>query len=308
MAIPLTINGATFEYPQNFNENWGVNATGWAQAVTNGLLQMAGGNFPLTADVNFGPNFGLLSKYFETRSALPATTGTVRLSSADAGVVWRNNANSGNLVLTTDASDNLLFNGLIIGIANPLPIANGGTNSTTALVNDKLMASHAGKVQEIQADASANSHKITNLANGTVATDAMTFGQKVYFQAVQGTTTSSFNTSSVTYVSTPLAVTITPSSTSHRVKISAAFTVRSASSAVRWDYAIFNGTTQLATFGEGGDAANPVEFPVAILYIDSPATISPITYTVQLRVNSGVSDLDFNVSGNTQVIIAEEIV
>src|SRR6266850_2295052 len=110
MSIPLTINGAVFEYPVDFDENWGVDATGWAQAVTNGMLQMAGGSFPITADINFGPNFGLLSKYFETRSSLPATTGTVRLSSADAGIAFRNNANTGNLVLTTNAVDNLLFN------------------------------------------------------------------------------------------------------------------------------------------------------------------------------------------------------
>lgn len=122
MSIPLTINGAVFEYPVDFDENWGVDATGWAQAVTNGVLQMAGGSFPLTADVNFGPNFGLLSKYFETRSSLPATTGTVRLSSADAGIAWRNFANSGNNILTTDASNNLQYNGATIS---------GGVNTGT---------------------------------------------------------------------------------------------------------------------------------------------------------------------------------
>lgn len=125
MSIPLSINGAVFEYPQDFDESWGPDATGWAQAVTNGMLQMQGGSFPLTANVNFGPNFGLLAQYFETRSALPATIGTVRLSSADAGVVFRNHANSGNLVLTTDTSDNLTFNGLTFG-------TNGTVNSGTA--------------------------------------------------------------------------------------------------------------------------------------------------------------------------------
>lgn len=141
MTIPLTINGATFEYPENFDEQWGVNATEWAQAVTNGMLQMAGGNFPLTADVNFGPNFGLLSKYFETRSANPSTIGTVRLSSADLGVGWRNNANSGNLILTTDASDNLLFNGHAI--------SNSTTGTVTSIIGtaDQVIASSpAGNV------------------------------------------------------------------------------------------------------------------------------------------------------------------
>ncbi len=122
MSIPLTINGAVFEYPVDFDENWGVDATGWAQAVTNGMLQMAGGSFPITADVNFGPNFGLLSKYFETRSSFPATTGTIRLSPIDAGIAWRNNAHSGNNILTTDASDNLQYNGSTIS---------GGVNAGT---------------------------------------------------------------------------------------------------------------------------------------------------------------------------------
>lgn len=141
MAIPLDINGAVFEYPEDFNENWGVAATGWAQAVTNGMLQMQGGSFPLTADVNFGPNFGLLSKYFETRSTFPATTGTVRLSPADAGIAWRNNAHGGNLVLTTDASDNLLFNG------NPIASSGGGAvTSITGTANQIIASSATGAV------------------------------------------------------------------------------------------------------------------------------------------------------------------
>lgn len=130
MAIPLVINGVTFNYPVDFDENWGIAATGWAQAVTSGMLQMAGGSFPLTADVNFGANFGLLSKYFETRSSNPATVGTVRLASADPGLVFRNNANSGNLVVTTDSSDNLLFNGQIVALSGS---GSGGNPSFTSV-------------------------------------------------------------------------------------------------------------------------------------------------------------------------------
>jgi hypothetical protein len=311
LSIPLTINGATFEYPENFDENWGVNATGWAQAVTNGMLQMSGGTFPITADVNFGPNFGLLSKYFETRSSNPATTGTVRLSSADAGIAWRNNANSGNLILTTNSSDQLLYNGSPIGggVSSVSGTTNqitstGGTTPILAIANPLTLpgAMTAG------GNIAMASNKITGLANGTAASDAMAFGQKVYFQAVQGITTSGFTSTSATFVSTPLSVTITPSSASHRIKISAAFTVRSSGSASRWQYAIFNGTTQIAVLGEGGDIANPVEFPTTMLYIDSPATTSPITYTVQLRQEAGTSGFDFNPNTLTQIILAEEIV
>lgn len=128
MAVPLIINGVTFNYPVDFDENWGINATGWAQAVTSGMLQMAGGSFPLTADVNFGPNFGLLSKYFETRSASPSTAGTIRLSSADAGIGFRNNANTGDLILTTNALDRLTYPGGLEVDGSVLPSTDGSWN------------------------------------------------------------------------------------------------------------------------------------------------------------------------------------
>lgn len=117
MSVPLTINGAIFNYPQNFDTNWGVDATGWAQAVTSGMLQKAGGLFALTADADFGPSFGLKSLYFETRLSNPATTGTVRLQSADPGVAWRNAANTGNLILTTDFADRLIYNTSVVALS-----------------------------------------------------------------------------------------------------------------------------------------------------------------------------------------------
>lgn len=161
MSIPLTVNGAVFEYPVDFDENWGVDATGWAQAVTNGMLQMQGGSFPLTANVNFGPNFGLLSQYFQTRSASPATTGTVRLSSADAGVAWRNNANSANLVLTTNASDQLLYNG------NPIATTSGAVTSITGTTNQIIASSSTGAItlsapQDIAPASSPTFNRVTH--------------------------------------------------------------------------------------------------------------------------------------------------
>src|SRR5579872_6092852 len=83
MAVPLIINGVTFQYPVDFDTNWGVNATGWAQAVTAGMLQKAGGSFPLTAEVDFGPTFGIKSPYYKSESAGIATTGVLRLSGTD---------------------------------------------------------------------------------------------------------------------------------------------------------------------------------------------------------------------------------
>jgi hypothetical protein len=110
MAINLTINGTTYAYPEQGDDDWGVEATDWAAAVTSGMLQKAGGTFQLLAEVDFGTGFGLKSLYYKSRTANVASAGIVRLARVDT-ISWRNEANSADLDLSVDASDNLLFNG-----------------------------------------------------------------------------------------------------------------------------------------------------------------------------------------------------
>lgn len=100
----LTVNGVTFNYPSTGASNWGTDATGFAQAVATGMLQKAGGNFSLTADVNFGANFGVLSQYFTSRTASPASAGIMRLANVDA-IKWRNSTNTGDIALGAGSSD-----------------------------------------------------------------------------------------------------------------------------------------------------------------------------------------------------------
>lgn len=133
MAIPLTINGAVFEYPQNFDEDWGVDATGWAQAVTAGALYLSGGNFPLTAQVDFGTSFGIKVKSILTETANPSTAGYLALARTDT-IGWRNNANSGNLLLAVNGTDMLTFNGSALGLTsltnNHIYVGNGSNVPT----------------------------------------------------------------------------------------------------------------------------------------------------------------------------------
>lgn len=113
MSIPLIINGTTYDYPVTGDIGWGPDATAWASGVTVGMLQKAGGLFQLLAEVDFGTSFGLKSLYYKSRTANPADSGQVRFGVTDV-LNWRNNANSGNLSLAIDASDNLTFNGAIL--------------------------------------------------------------------------------------------------------------------------------------------------------------------------------------------------
>lgn len=104
MAVELVVNGVTYNYPELTDEGWGPDATNWAVAINQSVLTKAGGLFSLTADVDFGPNFGLKSTYYKTRSANIATAGQFRLANSDV-ISFRNSGNSANLNFGAGSSD-----------------------------------------------------------------------------------------------------------------------------------------------------------------------------------------------------------
>lgn len=148
MAVNVVINGTSYSFPETFDENWGDNVTNWAVAVSAYLLQRTGGSFPLSGETDFGGSFGLKALYLKSRNANPASTGIIRLGSTEA-VSWRNNANGADLPLTTDASDNLTFNGVpiatsgAIGAANTVYVSNGTNPTWALLVNANINAAAA---------------------------------------------------------------------------------------------------------------------------------------------------------------------
>lgn len=131
MSVALTVNGVQFLYPTTGNVNWGGAATGWAQAITNGTLSLAGGSFPLTAAVNFGASYGLFALYLSSVSAntiAAATNQIINLASTDT-IAWNSYLSPGTAVLLSkDNSDNLLWNGNpIISPSGIVPVTAGGT-------------------------------------------------------------------------------------------------------------------------------------------------------------------------------------
>lgn len=109
--INLNINGITYLYPEAGDVDWGPSTTQWAQAVTSGMLQKAGGAFPLTQNVDFGGTNGLISIFFSSRSANTATQGQFRLSSQDQ-IMFRNQSNTLDLPIGLNVNDQLTFNGV----------------------------------------------------------------------------------------------------------------------------------------------------------------------------------------------------
>ncbi len=113
MSTTVVFNGISYQVPAQGDTRWGPYTSRYLTALGTYALAPSGGAFTLTADVNFGANFGLLSKYFTSITSTPATAGVLRLAKTDA-VEWRNNAGAGNNVLSVDSSDHLLWNGTVI--------------------------------------------------------------------------------------------------------------------------------------------------------------------------------------------------
>jgi hypothetical protein len=136
-AVTVTVNGSNHTIPQTGEKGWGTNVTAWIQAISQNTLQPSGGTFTLTADANFGADYGLVSSYFKSRTSNIATSGILRLANSDK-IGFRNTANDGNLLLGVDSSDRLTFNGSAF-----LP--------TAALTASRALASDASGVVSVSA-------------------------------------------------------------------------------------------------------------------------------------------------------------
>lgn len=110
MPVSQSWNGSTYTLPlAGDNYGWGNDLTSFFQALANGALSLSGGAFPLTANLDFGPSNGVLAAWLSARTN-PATAGFLRLGHADT-IQFRNAANSGNLSLGVNGSNQLTFNG-----------------------------------------------------------------------------------------------------------------------------------------------------------------------------------------------------
>ena len=200
MAVIVHLNGVPYTIPQTGEVGWGDSLTNYLVEIASGaVLTLEGGAFPLAADVNFGPTFGVLAPYFKSGQSNPASTGVVRLTYGET-IAWRNSSNTADLALSISPTNTLLFNGApfvgtgtvtSVGIAssdlsvsgspivsagsitltlNTVPVAKGGTGAVTAngaLGNLlPLQAGHAGQV--LATDGAGNPYWTTSPAGSTV--------------------------------------------------------------------------------------------------------------------------------------------
>jgi hypothetical protein len=139
------------------------------------------------------------------------------------------------------------------------------------------------------------SNKITSLATGTAASDAVNFGQIKYFQMVyQPNLNNLFGTTSTAFVATGSSLSVTPSNSAHRVKITAFGTLEVDSSSPETAFiTLYRNGVELSSIAQGfseivSNQANGLRVPTTIVHVDSPSSTSPVLYEVYIKSGTGV--------------------
>jgi len=177
MSATVTLNGTTYTIPTTQETNWGTQVTTWIQAVSSHCLQKTGGSFTLTAEVDFGATYGVKSAYLKSQTAAGATAGAIRFANTDQ-IVWRNNADSGNLILKPDPAVNgkLLFDGVALATAAASSLTasralatDGSGNITAATTTATELGYVNGVTSAIQTQ--LNTHTTNIATNATAISD-----------------------------------------------------------------------------------------------------------------------------------------
>lgn len=331
-------SGATYLIPDVGDFNWGQAVTDFLVAIPNGTVPTSG-TFTLTGDLSWGTSFGLLSKYFASLTANPATAGAVRLAHADA-IDWRNNANSANLPLTVNSSDQLTFNGSILsvgssittiaGTANQVSVSGGtGPTATISLPSTVIVSEvkaglivpitsnvdfqNSGATQNCFIQCNPSSTFTLNLpqtqggsntflkndGSGTLSWDtAGGGGSGLVIGVTSVTDDTSDSTASGTFVTAPhYSITLTPASTSSRFVIQATGVCAGGTSPCQ--VTLLRGSSNLSPSVNGfGFAAANGQNNFSMSVVDSPATASPVTYSIGFLAFGAMSSVNISSGGD----------
>jgi hypothetical protein len=168
------------------------------------------------------------------------------------------------------------------GLTSPLPAANLGTPSAINLGNATALPKAA-------------------LPTGSV------------LQVVQGTLGSSVSTTTNnTWVTTGLAASITPTSSSNKILVTVSGTGYTSGSAVQGVFTLYRGATNLSTYGFTTVYAgsSSTQGGITFSYLDSPSTTSSTKYTLYFSLSNSAGTLMFNSpsafgQGNATIILQE---
>lgn len=136
MSTPVTFVGNSYNVPAYQDTGYAQgtgNLSSYLIALATGSLTLSGGSFPLTADADFGANFGLKSIYYKSRATTPATTGILRVGNNETIFAARNAGDSANVTAKINTSNQLEFStGMFMKFTSP----DGNQTAVVGLDND----------------------------------------------------------------------------------------------------------------------------------------------------------------------------
>ena len=107
-------------------------------------------------------------------------------------------------------------------------------------------------------------------------------------QVVQGSTTSAATSAANTYADTNLTATITPTSTSNKVLVLISQAFANSVSGDQIQAQLLRGASAILTpFWDSGTYTSTLPYIASAQYLDSPASVSALTYKTQFKRASG---------------------
>jgi hypothetical protein len=145
----------------------------------------------------------------------------------------------------------------------------------------------------------------SNISSGTLGKARLPTGSVL--QVVYGSTGSSTSATTSTYVDTALTASITPTSSTSKILVTAycGMVVKTAND-LQMNFQILRGSTgiflgaALNNNAAAASASNPT-----FVVLDSPATTSSTTYKVQIADRDNVGSVSFNVNGTATITLME---
>ena len=125
-------------------------------------------------------------------------------------------------------------------------------------------------------------------------------------QVVADTTTTQISTTSATYATSNLTASITPQSSTSKILVITSQPLLASTNSAQIGMRLVRGATTVFT-NEGNYFATDTGVTTSILYLDSPATTSSTTYTVQFARISGTGTAFAQVAFDPANIILMEI-
>jgi hypothetical protein len=171
----------------------------------------------------------------------------------------------------------------------------------------KLSTPSSGSISLSPANTASNLTITVPAVTGTMLTTA---SAGTVLQVVSSTSSSVTQTSSTSFVSGNLSVSITPTSATSKILVIVSTQVDNEAAARQGNITIYRNAVNLGNGNAGmsqfyGETGR-VQFPACITYLDSPSTTSATTYGLYFRA-SGSYIVSINAQPSTVSITAMEI-